>query len=102
MRRNPMPKDGLGMSRKRQFTRCPKCQELIDATVEVCRFCGSALSAEEREQGAAVHRIVTDTISKRNDRRAFVAAALGLAGSVFVYAIWFLRKYWRRSQPSRR
>jgi predicted amidophosphoribosyltransferase len=93
-----MSGSGLGLSGERGFARCPKCQQLIDASVEVCRFCGYTLDREELRKAAALQREVTESIAKANNRRAFIASAIGLAGSVLGFAAWFLARYWGRSR----
>jgi FlaA1/EpsC-like NDP-sugar epimerase len=99
----PMTNSGLGLANERGFARCPQCQQLIDASVEVCRFCGSRLDPEELKKRAAVQKAFTETTAKANNRRALLAGIAGLIGTVLVYAAGYGFKFWRRwrRQPSR-
>jgi hypothetical protein len=87
---------GLGLAGERGFARCPKCRQIIDASVEVCRFCGSRLDPEELKKAAAVQKAVTETAAKANNRRALIAGIIGLFGTVLAYAALYGFRFWRR------
>ena len=88
-----MSEKGLGLLSGPEFARCPRCNEVIDASIDVCRFCGSFLDKTEREQAAAAHHSKTEAVARSNNRRALIAGLVGLFGTAFFYALWFLVRY---------
>ena len=84
-----MSDTGLGLAGRRGFARCPKCNELIDASVDVCRFCGSSLDRAAIQKSAALQASITEAKAKANNRRALVAAAISLLGTILLYAAWY-------------
>ena len=84
-----------GIRTARGFARCPKCQELIDAASEVCRFCRSPVSTAELQQSAALQQKLIEAKSKANDRSSLIAAIKALVIAVLIYALWLSARFFR-------
>jgi hypothetical protein len=79
-----------------RFARCPKCQELIDAASESCRFCGAHFTPGELDQSAALQEKLTQAKARANNRSAMISAILGLFGAILLYGFWFLVRFMTR------
>ena len=97
-----MSDTGLGLAGDQGFARCPQCNELIDSSVEVCRFCGSTLDRDEIQKSAAVQRSITEVKARDNNRRAMVAAIISVFGTVLLYVAWYGVKFLIEWQSQRR
>ena len=84
-----MADKGLRLSESRGFARCPRCNQLIDSSVEVCRFCGATLNRDEIQKSAALQKRITEAKAKENNRKAMVAAIVSVFGTAILYLAWF-------------
>ena len=76
----------------RQLLRCPRCNELIGALSQVCRYCHRILNTTEIRAGIERYERVQQEESARKDRRALWFAICVLLGSIALVALPFAQK----------
>jgi hypothetical protein len=71
----------------RQLLRCPRCNELIGAVSQECRYCHRILNTTEIRAGIERYERVQQEESARKDRRALWFSICALLGSIALFAL---------------
>jgi hypothetical protein len=82
----------------RQLLRCPRCNELIGALSQQCRYCHRILNTTEIRAGIERYERVQQEESARKDRRALWFAICALLGGIAVEAVQFADKLVEHTQ----
>jgi hypothetical protein len=82
----------LDLNPGRQLLRCPRCNELIGALSQECRYCHRILNANEIRAGIERYERVQEEESARNDRRALWFSIWALLGSIALGVLWVAAK----------
>jgi hypothetical protein len=76
-----------GLLGKPQLARCPKCRNVIDSTVSICRFCKAVISVEDMQAAAAQQTRIIEEKSRRNNKLATRAAIVSLIFTVIAFPL---------------
>ena len=83
----------LEVNPARQLLRCPRCNELIGALSQECRYCHRILNTTEIRAGIERYERVQQEESVRKDRRALWFSIYALLGSIAVVALDFAYQF---------
>ena len=76
-----------------RLLRCPRCNEVIGALSQECRYCHRILNTTEIRAGIERYERVQQEESARKDRRALWFAICALVGSIALGALPFAQKF---------
>ena len=80
----------------RELGRCPRCGECIEVFQLKCRFCDATFDNQAAREAASSYRQAQQSISKVNNRKAWIYGAASLCAALVGYALyWGLRIYLR-------
>src|SRR5215467_12164330 len=88
----------LEVNPARQLLRCPRCNEVIGALSQECRYCHRILNTTEIRAGIERYERVQQEESARKDRRALWFAICALLGGVALEAVQFAEKLVEHTQ----
>src|SRR5215471_4639085 len=71
----------------RQLLRCPRCNELIGAVSQECRYCHRMLNTTEIRAGIERYERVQQEETTRKDHRALWFSICALLGSIALFAL---------------
>ena len=77
----------------RQLLRCPRCNEVIGALSQECRYCHRVLNTTEIRAGIERYERVQQEQSARKDRRALWFSICALLGSIALVTLEVSQKF---------
>jgi len=77
----------------RQLLRCPRCNEVIGALSQECRYCHRVLNTTEIRAGIERYERVQQEESARKDRRALWFSICALLGSIALVTLEVSKKF---------
>src|SRR5215467_11585835 len=83
----------LEVNPARQLLRCPRCNEVIGALSQECRYCHRVLNTTEIRAGIERYERVQQEESARKDRRALWFSICALLGSIALVTLEVSKKF---------
>ena len=83
----------LNVNPARQLLRCPRCNEVIGALSQECRYCHRVLNTTEIRAGIERYERVQQEESARKDRRALWFSICALLGSIALVTLEVSKKF---------
>ena len=83
----------LEVNPARQLLRCPRCNEVIGALSQECRYCHRVLNTTEIRAGIERYERVQQEESARKDRRVLWFSICALLGSIALVTLEVSKKF---------